>query len=84
MAADSAVTPLLSMRSGEAPLERRKATVSSAASNAAYISAVDPFVLLGWRKGVFIKCNHQIECHKSRTKKQTVRENLFIGHYNDV
>ena len=52
MAPDSAVHPLLSMRSGEAPLERRKATISSAAASAAYISAVDPSILLTWKKNV--------------------------------
>ena len=52
MANDRAVSQLLSMRSGEAPLERRKATASSAALDAARISAVDPSILLSWKKHV--------------------------------
>ena len=41
-ASTSAVLPLLFMKSGEAPLERRKATASSAAPNAAAMSGVFP------------------------------------------
>ena len=47
MAKIKAVRPLLAVLSGEAPMERRRVTVSSCAAWAADISGVLPFFVFG-------------------------------------